>query len=619
VLGEHTIGCAARQRGEKESDFEAAVYLYREFSSEAVRLLLPLADVGSERRLHSFLAAFQLGLKDRYGGRVDHLHTLVYSEPERDSLLRRQYLVLYDGVPGGTGYLKDLMREPSPGEEHSLLGVLRRARDRIRSCECFGDPARDGCYRCLFAYRNSRDMSETSAHEALEMLTEILDQAGTLVRTKSLSDISVAGLMDSVLEARFVEALQRFVRPDLSVTVRKSLVRNKPGFQLSVGTQEWLIEPQVTLGPAQGLPINVSIDFVLRSATAASSRRAIAVFLDGFQHHRARVGLDMVQRMSLLSGGEYDVWGFTWQDVDAAFDRTKPLPPMLLHPDGNMLKAWYQKLGLGAWTRVLDTTPLELLLTSLSTDVDTIPWPKLAAVALIAQMGAAPKVDVAAWRVEIGAVVPEPLRTALAEASDQALFARRPADGPGSLGFWATASLAAAADIRLVDQLRAVLWLDDAVEHHDTAAFREAWRGYLFAFLLLRALPQVLFLTSTGARLDAYERLAPMRMASSKNLSEAWEALDVGAGFESVIERLAEAQVELPEVGMDLPDVRGLSSGIEGELVWESLRVAVVRDLDEGSQTRIAPGWAVFKLVECAADAAPLIIAVRGAPKGDLT
>ena len=187
-------------------------------------------------------------------GAVDHLQTLVYSEPERDSLARRQYLVLYDGVPGGTGYLKDLMREPGEGEEHALLGVLRRARDRLRSCECFGDPARDGCYRCLFAYRNSRDMSETSAHEALEMLTEILDQASTLVRTESLSDISVAGLMDSVLEARFVEALKRFARPDLRVSVRKSLVRNKPGFQLSVGTEDWLIEPQVTLGRGAGPP-----------------------------------------------------------------------------------------------------------------------------------------------------------------------------------------------------------------------------------------------------------------------------------------------------------------------------------------------------------------------------
>jgi DEAD/DEAH box helicase domain-containing protein len=543
----------------------------------------------------------------------------VYSEPERDSLARRQYLVLYDGVPGGTGYLKDLMREPGDGEEHALLEVLRRARDRIRSCECFGDPVRDGCYRCLFAYRNSRDMSETSAHEALEMLTEIIDQASTLIRTQSLSDISVAGLMDSVLEARFIEALHRFARPDLGVAIRKSLVRNKPGFHLAVGTEDWLIEPQVTLGAAQGLPMTVSIDFVLRPATPGSSRRAVAVFLDGFQYHRDRVGLDMVQRMSLLTGGEYDAWGFTWQDVDAAFDRSTPLPPLVLHPDGNVLKAWYQKLGLGGWTRLLDTTPLELFITSLSTEGEGIPWPRLASIALIAQMGVPAQVDVAAWKSEIRTLVPEALRTALEEASDDWLYARRLATGGGAPGLWATASREAATDLSLVDGVRAVLWLDDAVEHQDAPAFREAWRGYLFAFLFLRSLPQVLFLTRTGARLEAYEGLAAMRKGSSSSLDEAWSALDVGPGFHVIIERLAEAHVELPEVGLDLPDPRGLSSGVEGELVWESLRTAVVRELAEGARSRVAPNWKVFELAQCVADVAPLVSALRGAAQGDLS
>jgi DEAD/DEAH box helicase domain-containing protein len=619
VAGEHTIGCPARQRREKESDFQAAVYLYREFSSEAVRLLLPLADVGSDRRLHSFVAAFQVGLKDRYGGRVDHLHTLVYSEPERDSQLRRQYLVLYDGVPGGTGYLKDLMREPSAGEEHALLGVLRRARDRIRSCECFGDPARDGCYRCLFAYRNSRDMSETSAHEALAMLTEILDQAETLVRTESLSEIKVTGLMDSVLEARFVEALQRFARPGLAVTVRKSLVRNKPGFQLSVGSQEWLIEPQVALGAAQGLAVGVSIDFVLRPAKVASARKPIAVFLDGFQFHRNQVGDDMLRRMALLSGGEYDVWGFTWDDINAAFDRTTTLPPMQLNPDGAMLKSWYQQLGLGAWTHVLDTTPMELFMRSLASEKEEIPWETLAAITLVAQMKLPPQVDVAAWKAEIATWVPAPFRSSF-EVDEQWLFARRPPGTPGTLALWATASRAAAKDVTLIDEFRAVVWLDDASEHHDTPAYHGAWRGFLFAFLLLRRLPHVLFLTRRGSKQpDGFAALAHLRMASSKNLDEAWAVLDVGPDFLPICEQLAAAQVDLPEVGFDLPDARGLSSGVEGELVWESLRVAVVRELSESMKAQIAPDWTVFELVACAADTTPLVRALRGAPQGDPT
>ncbi len=615
VRGEHTLWCLAKQRGEKESDFETAVYLYREFSSEAVRLLLPLADVGSDRRLPSFLAAFQLGLKDRYGGRVDHLQTLVYSEPERDSLLRRQYLVLFDAVPGGTGYLKDIVREPAQGDEHALRGILRRARDRIRSCECFGDPSRDGCYRCLFAYRNSRDMSETSAHEALAMLSEILDESDKLVRTESLSDISVSGLMDSVLEARFVEALQRFSRLEQPVKVQKALVRNKPGFSLSVGIdpQEWLIEPQVTLGAAHGLPVEVSIDFVLRPASVSTGRKPIAVFLDGFQHHRARVGHDMLQRMSLLSSGQYDVWSFTWDDVDAAFKRGTELPRMLLHPEGAKLKDWYRKLGLGAWTHVLDTTPLELLLRSLASPEDPIPWPRLAAIALIAQMD--PTTDASAWKTEVQAAVPAALAPAFEVGADWFL-ARRPHDGPGTLALWAATSRGAAQDVTRVDDFRAVICLDDAAEHHDTPEYREAWRAFLFAFLFLRTLPQVLFLTRTHSRsAEGYARLAQMRMAASADVHEMWAGLGVGAGFEVIVEQLAAADVELPEVGLDLPDPRGLSSGIEGELVWEAAKVAVVRELGDDA-ARVSPDWQVFVLAQCAADVTPLVSALRGRSKG---
>lgn len=64
----------------------------------------------------------------------------------------RQYLVvIYDSVPGGTGYLKELMRYEQP-----LFEVFEAALAAMDTCECNHDPDKDGCYRCLFAYRNSR-------------------------------------------------------------------------------------------------------------------------------------------------------------------------------------------------------------------------------------------------------------------------------------------------------------------------------------------------------------------------------------------------------------------------------------------------------------------------------
>ncbi len=354
---------------------------------------------------------------------------------------------------------------------------------------------------------------------------------------------------------------------------------------------------------------------MLRPASVATGRKPIAVFLDGFQHHRARVGHDMLQRMSLLSSGEYDVWTFTWQDVDAGFSRDTALPPMLLHPDGRALKEWYRKLRLGTWAQVVDTTPLELFLQSLSSASDPIPWSELAGIALISQMS--PSLDAAAWRSEVEALVPKALAEAFEVGSDW-LLARRPSEGSGSLGVWAATSRAAASNVAgHLNDFRAVIWLDDAEEHHDTPEFREAWRAFLFAFVLLRRLPQVLFLTRTHSRsLEAYARLAQMRRVGSADVHEEWAGLDVGAGFEAIVQQLASADVELPEVGLDLPDPRGLSSGVEGELVWENAKVAVVRSLAEGDAERIAPDWRVFELEQCAADSTPLVSALRGQGPG---
>ncbi len=77
-------------------------------------MLLPVVTFeGSERRLHSFISALHLGLKQTFGGNIDHLQTAPHDEPIPDSNHRKKYLALYDTVPGGTGYLKQLMRSPT--------------------------------------------------------------------------------------------------------------------------------------------------------------------------------------------------------------------------------------------------------------------------------------------------------------------------------------------------------------------------------------------------------------------------------------------------------------------------------------------------------------------------
>lgn len=85
---EHALSCPSRKPGAKPR-IESCLYLYRAFASEALRILLPMTDLGTSRQLSSFVAALQAGLKERFGGRVDHLRTTVYSDPVAGSTLRK--------------------------------------------------------------------------------------------------------------------------------------------------------------------------------------------------------------------------------------------------------------------------------------------------------------------------------------------------------------------------------------------------------------------------------------------------------------------------------------------------------------------------------------------------
>ncbi|MEN8168573.1 MAG: Zn-binding domain-containing protein, partial [Pseudomonadota bacterium] len=184
----HAYSCqVGRKRPDDEENLVDCLYLYREFTSEALRILLPVfVNEGADQPLNSFIAALQLGLKLKFGGQVDHLRVMTYSEPVAESDSRRRYLMLYDSVPGGTGYLQDLMQSPQ-----TLVEVFRLAYERMTACSCNQEADKDGCYRCLYAYKNSYGMESTSRTTAVEMLGMILDSADRFETIKSIDDIQV--------------------------------------------------------------------------------------------------------------------------------------------------------------------------------------------------------------------------------------------------------------------------------------------------------------------------------------------------------------------------------------------------------------------------------------------
>ena len=151
---QHTSICSAGG----DQDIVDCLYLYREFKSEAVRMLIPPpSSMDVERHLSSFIAALELGLRKQFAGAVDHLRVMTCKFPAAESGADLTFLMLYDTVPGGTGYLKQMMNDPG-----NVLNIFRLAQQAISECECNADPDKDGCYRCVYAYRRSFEMASTS-------------------------------------------------------------------------------------------------------------------------------------------------------------------------------------------------------------------------------------------------------------------------------------------------------------------------------------------------------------------------------------------------------------------------------------------------------------------------
>ena len=286
------------------------MFLYRELETEALRLLIPATTLDFTRvKVESFEAAFMLGMKE-YFGNVDHLKVNISEVPVAGNTYRKQYLVIYDSVPGGTGYLKQLLQN-----ENSLIEIFEKALEKLENCSCNDYPQKDGCYHCLYGYRQSNNIGSISRTTAVNLLKKILSGKDNIKVIKKISDIPVNSLFDSELERMFVESLQLLKNDNRPLTLSKDFVNNKEGFVLKIGNCRWEIEPQVELGPNDGVAVCCKPDFVFWPDKDNGNQKPIAVFTDGFTYHKDIAADDTLKREAIRRSGKFRVWSFSFNDV----------------------------------------------------------------------------------------------------------------------------------------------------------------------------------------------------------------------------------------------------------------------------------------------------------------
>ncbi len=139
---------------------------FREMHTEILKIILPVQEFNTEADIRMFQAGLELGLKRYFKGNPGHIRVLSYREFNQQTDKFDRFLLLYDTIPGGTGYLKQLFAH----EEFSLL--LRESYEAIRDCACQLD-GHDGCYKCIYSYGNQYNRADLSRRKAEEWFERI--------------------------------------------------------------------------------------------------------------------------------------------------------------------------------------------------------------------------------------------------------------------------------------------------------------------------------------------------------------------------------------------------------------------------------------------------------------
>jgi DEAD/DEAH box helicase domain-containing protein len=621
----HSLDCSDRESKDPAKLFDC-LYLYREFTSEALRILVPFTKYGvDEKVIQSFMAAVQLGLKRCFGGKVDHLRMTLQDEPGTNGGPRRQYVMLYDSVPGGTGYLNELLKYNAD----ALDRVFTEALSALKTCRCNQDPEQDGCYRCLYQYRLGRNMEKVSREVAKNVLGELVGSLTAKERVATISQIYINPNFDSVLESRFIESLRKLggLGSLPPVTLVQDVVYGKSGYVLQVGTQRYRVEPQRNTRPSDGVAVASRPDFVIWPWSERSPRKPVAIFCDGWTYHKSTMREDAQKRSALAASGKFWTWSVTHEDVAKALDGRQetdldsPTITLKRHDgstlfgDGSKPLSWFHSSEL----QTLSHNAVAQLLSFLSAPGDGTTekgslkrnacWLTYLTFPTNQQQLEAVKSQMTEWLHRLPPSVKQQPNAARMMSQKESKVT--------VLGWW---------PLELIKpSLPAGAWsapgivaIDEAQQDNETE-FHLTWRQWLQTFNVVQFLPGMLLTTVKGLEERDYELLEGSSIgargqAASASLTArdpAWAgALNSCVGYLSEpLSSIADAGAVAPEVGLELENAKG-ESAADCELAWREKKIVVLRpDQEDLASIWTAAGWTVLVLRDgiALADNQPLV------------
>lgn len=334
----HVKNCKIVLNGEENEETKSGVFetsFYREYNTEAIRIFVPFIAQDDSVEVRSFMAAIEAGLKSYFKGEVDHLAMEVQSLPIKGMDFRRFYIILYDAVPGGTGYLRQFTERKAK----IIFDIFDAALNVLKNCSCAKEDDKDGCYHCIYRYRNQHGRESLSRRAAVRMLEELIPLRDTITEVDpegAEAGSDVTSLLGSQLERLFVDRLRSMVKAAGGDFVETNVSNYTKGYRFTVpgdkfnaqnlggdeSLKKWEILLQKHLGGNEGVLRDSRPDFLIQEDCPPAGRRAkpIAVFLDGWEHHRGIAADDVLKRTALKAAG-YRVWSLDWDNTAAPSER----------------------------------------------------------------------------------------------------------------------------------------------------------------------------------------------------------------------------------------------------------------------------------------------------------
>ena len=304
------------------------LYLYRHMQTEAIKILLPIQIMDAAAAVEMFKAGVELGMKAYYKSSPEHIRIDSYEEMNLATMKKDHYLVMYDTIPGGTGYLSKLY------DTEEFTKLLQMAYEKIHECTCQWE-GKDCCYHCILTYGNQYKR-EAFSREAAETLFEKLISHASSWETLSgsVGTISQTGVAeDSELELKFVGALKTISRNN-GWEFEKVADADSYRYDLHIidGDNDliYYVIPQFALGGHYGVRNYTVADFQIICMAATINGMNIeridrlpmwSIFLDGYTFHakapNMRFYSDKAKRDSIHDSSTHKLysWTLTWEDI----------------------------------------------------------------------------------------------------------------------------------------------------------------------------------------------------------------------------------------------------------------------------------------------------------------